>query len=246
MGIGAAIIGSAIVGAGASVAASKSAKKSQQAASRQVKKGVDQSVAEQRRQFDTMLELTQPRRDAETAAVGQLLNILGLGDSPVDMTDINIPGQDFAINEASRAIERSAAARGGLASGNTLAALQDRAQGIASQNFLSHYLAPLQAMALGPAGAQAGTAAMSLGVNVGNTITSGASQRANLAANTPNAWSGVNNAIQGGLSNYLLASNLGYFGGGSNPSLGSIPTDTAGALRSQAAAKNILFGGGYP
>lgn len=209
MGIGAAIIGSAIVGAGASALSSKSAGKAARASANAVKKGTDQSVAEQQRQFDLMMQMTQPRRDAENTALGQLMNVLGIGTESVDMTGLQIPGQDFAINEAQRAIERSAAARGGLASGNTLAALQDRAQGIASQNFLSHYLNPLMGVATGNANATAGQNALNLGVNVGNTISNGAMSRANILGQNNSPWLGINESVQGGLSNYLLMQQLG-------------------------------------
>lgn len=204
MGIGAAIIGSAVIGAGASVLNSKAQKDASQRSARAIKKSTDQSVAEQRRQFDTMLGLTEPRRDAENAALNQLLNVLGIGEETVDLSGLQIPGQDFAINEGSRAIERSAAARGGLVSGNTLTALQDRAQGIASQNFLSHYLAPLQNMALGNANMTAGQNALNLGVNVGNTITQGGANRANILAQNNSPWMGINQSVQGGIANYLL------------------------------------------
>ena len=198
IGTTAAIIGSAVIGAGASLIGGSGQ-------SRAVSEASQASVAEQRRQFDIAQQLTQPRREAENAALNQLRNILGIGTEQADISGLQIPGQQFAIDEASQAIERSAAARGGLASGNTLAELQSRALGITNQNFLSNFLNPLQNLALGGQGQQSAQGALNLGVNVGNTLGQAGVNRANILGQTV---SGVGGALQGGLSNFLLQSQL--------------------------------------
>lgn len=206
--VAAAIIGSALIGGGAAVISG-----GQQAGA--IEQGTEQSIAEQRRQFDISQQLTAPLREAEIARLGdeatarnQLLNVLGLGDQPFDPSSINIPGQDFAIGESQQAIERSAAAQGGLVSGNTLAELQERALGITNQNFLSNFLNPLQTLAR-PSGApglqQAGQSALNLGVNVGNQLAGQGVNRANIIGQT---FQGVTGALQGGLSNFLLNQQL--------------------------------------
>lgn len=192
--VAAAIIGS-VIGAGATVYTG-----SQQ--SKAIKKSTNTSVAEQRRQFDIAQELTKPRRDAENAALAQLLNVLGIGTGgQPDFSGVDIPGQQYAIDQSSRAIERSAAGQGGLISGNTLDALQRNALGITNQNFLSNYLNPLVGLATGNANQQAGQNALNLGVNVGNTLQQAGLNRANVIGAT---GQNVNNAIQGGISNYLV------------------------------------------
>lgn len=196
--VAAAIIGSAALGAGASLIAG-----GKQAGA--IEAGAESSISEQRRQFDIAQQLSAPQREAEDTARQQLLNVLGLGDQPFDPSTINIPGQQFAIDESQRAVERSAAARGGLVSGNTLAELQSRALGITNQNFLSNFLNTLQNLALGSAGQFAGQQALQLGVNVGNTQQSLGTNRANIIGSTV---SGVSGALQGGLSNFLLQSQL--------------------------------------
>jgi len=213
--VAAAIIGSAIVGGGAALIAG-----GQQAGA--IEQGAEQSIAEQRRQFDIAQQLTAPQREAEDAARQQLLNVLGLGDQPFDPSTINIPGQDFAISESQRAVERSAAARGGLVSGNTLAELQSRALGITNQNFLSNFLNPLQNLATGNAGQLAGQQAINLGVNVGNQLSGLGTNRANIIGSTV---SGVSGAIQGGLSNFLLQSQLNQGAGATN--INTIPVGGA-------------------
>lgn len=198
IGTTAAIIGSAVIGAGASALSA-----GKQAGA--IQAGSQASIAEQRRQFDISQQLTQPRREAENAALAQLQNVLGIGDQQADLSQIQIPGQQFAIDEASQAIQRAGSATGNLASGNTLAALQERALGITNQNFLSNFLNPLQNLALGGAGEQAGQNALNLGVNVGNTLQQTGVQRGNVIGA---GIQGVGSSLQSGLSNFLLQSQL--------------------------------------
>lgn len=227
MGIGAAIIGSAVVGAAGSAIAGN-------AQSNAIKDSSKNSIAFQQYQFDQSMAATQYQRDAEEAAINQLMSLLGIAPSgspsysatgptqysaggrpgargfggesrtPVQenspTSGINIPGQDWAIQQAMQAIERSAAAGGGLMSGNTLTAMQDRAQGIASQNYLTHYLQPLMGLAGGNAGQQAGQNAMQLGVNVGNTMSQAGTNRANVIGSTAG---GILSSINSGIGNYL-------------------------------------------
>lgn len=220
------VIAGAIAATGAVAGAVIGSKGAKKAAKTQLE-GVNASIAEQRRQFDVALELGAPRREAENAALNSLRGLLGLdGEAPDFSTFAETPGFQFTRDEALQATERNAAARGGLVSGNTLAALQDRAAGLASQNFLSTFLQPIQDLALGGAGTQAGNQAINLGVNVGNTIQSGADARASGIIGSTNAITGglgnLNQAIQGTISNQLLlqllkppAPSLGTFA--SNP-----------------------------
>ena len=195
---GGAILGSAVIGAGASLLGGN-----KQAGA--IEQGAESSIAEQRRQFDIAQGINAPRIAAEDAAREQLMNVLGLGNQPFDFSSVNIPGQQFAIDESQRAVERSAAARGGLVSGGTLAELQNRALGITNQNFASNFLNPLLGLAGGNAGQTAGQQALQFGVNVGNTQQNLGTNRANIIGQQ---FSGVNQAFQGGLSNYLLNQQL--------------------------------------
>lgn len=189
-----AIIGGAVIAGGASaIGASKQSKA--------VSESADASITEQRRQFDVSQELTRPRRDAENAALEQLSALLGLGGAGPDFSGINIPGQDFVLGQGQQAIERSAAARGGQISGNTLTDLTSFAQGVSNQNFLSNFLNPLLGLATGGAGAQSAGAAQNLGANIGNTLQTAGVNRANIIGQ---GFQGVNQAAQGGLSNFLL------------------------------------------
>ncbi len=183
------VIAGAIAGAGAlggAVIGSKGAKK----AAKIQQEGVSQSIAEQRRQFDISLELGAPRREAENEALNALRGLLGLGGEAPDASAFaQTPGFQFARDEALQATERQAAARGGVVSGNTLAALQNRAAGLAGQNFQSSFLNPILQLATGGAGLQAGQNALVTGQNIGQSIQAGAGARAGGGATTVRLWS---------------------------------------------------------
>ena len=215
------VIAGAIAGVGAiagGVIGAGGAKK----AARIQQEGVSESIAEQRRQFDVALELGAPRREAETEALNALRGLLGLGGEAPDVSAFaETPGFQFTRDEALQAVERQAAARGGVVSGNTLAALQNRAAGLAGQNFLSSFLNPITQLATGGAGLQAGQNALVLGQNIGQSIQSGAAARASGILGSTGAITGglsnLNQAIQGTISNVLLQnllvpaqSNIGF------------------------------------
>lgn len=83
--------------------------------------------------FDRDYSDTQAQRDLSIGAQNQLAVQLGLaeGDSSFETS----PGYQFLQDEARDQVERSAAAQGGLLSGAAMKALQDRAQGVASQDY---------------------------------------------------------------------------------------------------------------
>ena len=155
-GVGA--LGSAAVGA---FGASKAAKAQTQAA--------QQGLAAQERMFQQQVALQEPFRQAGLTAQNQLLTLLGMpgGDTgateygagvrPFGMADFEAdPGYAFRFKEGMQALERSAAARGGLMSGATGKALTRYGQEAASQEYMNAFnryqaeraarLNPLQAM----------------------------------------------------------------------------------------------------
>jgi len=83
------------------------------------------------------------------------------------------PGFRFALDEAARAVERGQGRLGMLASGNTLAALNDRATGLALQDFAAYkaglqpFLGAAQSAATGQAGVR--TAAAGTEYDAGKT-----------------------------------------------------------------------------
>lgn len=140
MGIETAILGSAALGAGAGLLGSRSASRAQTRAA-------DQAAATQREMFERQVELQAPFREAGLTAQNRLMTLLGLGGDPnaagygsaardFSMADYTAdPGYGFRMSEGMKALERSAAARGGLLSGATLKGTQRFGQDLASQEY---------------------------------------------------------------------------------------------------------------
>jgi hypothetical protein len=133
----------------------------------------------QRQMFERQVELQRPFREAGEQALNKLIpasdyQTFGMQQFQAD------PGYAFRLSEGQKALERSAAARGGLMSGGALKAAQRYGQEMGSQEYQNAFnryqteqqsrLNPLQSLAgLGQTGAQnIGSAAQQYGVNVGN------------------------------------------------------------------------------
>lgn len=98
-----------------------------------------QANATQRYIFDQQRKDTQPWRDAGRTALGQMQDVDFL-ERDFTMDDFQAdPGYNFRMQEAQKAIERSAAARGGLQSGRTLKELARYSQDYASNEFSNAY-----------------------------------------------------------------------------------------------------------
>lgn len=92
----------------------------------------------QRYMYDTTRSDLAPWRDAGARAIPQLEN----GDFQRDFTMSDFtkdPGYDFRMAEGAKALERSAAARGGLNSGGTMKALSRYGQDFASNEYTNAY-----------------------------------------------------------------------------------------------------------
>lgn len=206
MPIGAAIVGSSIISGGLGARGSRKAAQSQE-------RGNLAAIEEERRQFDKIIELTQPGRDVGNAALNQLAGIFGVGGEGIDANTLsetfrNLPGSEFLINEAERGVGASFAARGGAFGGNAIRALGERTAGIAENQVINRLL---QLAGFGPQAtgqAVAGTSGTSN--NIASLLSGIGAARAGGFAG---AAGSVNNAFQGGLSNFLLAQGLGLFGG---------------------------------
>ena len=192
-----AVVGSSLSGANAS---SKAA--STQAAA------ADRAAEGQERMFERQVELSEPWRKAGETALNKLVP-LATEYTPFSMAQFQAdPGYGFRMSEGMKALERSAAARGGLLSGATLKGIQRFGQDLGSQEYQNAFnryqaerqarLAPLQSLAgVGQTTAQQiGEAGMRTAQNVGETLTSGAAARAS-------GYVGGANALTQGLGTYL-------------------------------------------
>lgn len=137
----------------------------------------------------------------------------------------NSPDYAFARDEGMRGIERTAAARGGIASGNTLASLARFNSGLATQNY-GNYVNRLSA--LGGVGQTSSEGLADrrnqLAINVGNNAISGAGSRASGIQQRSAGLQGFGSDLLG-LGGYLSSfrnPGTGYSGGLSSDQISNI------------------------
>lgn len=115
----------------------------------QAAKGAEAGIDESRRQYDQSRKDLERWRLSGEGALGDIGSVLGIGPdgNPVapDMSRFTLsPDYKFTMDENLKAVQGSAAAAGGLYSGNALKAIQDRSANVASgefTNFLNRRLA---------------------------------------------------------------------------------------------------------
>lgn len=140
-----AIAGAGALSAGAGLFGASQAAKAQKSAA-------NRAADTQTAMFERQIELQEPFRQAGLTAQNKILTVLGLegGDtaSPefgkyardFSMADFEAdPGYGFRMSEGMKALERSAAARGGLLSGSTLKGIQRFGQDTASQEYINAF-----------------------------------------------------------------------------------------------------------
>ena len=234
----AAVVGSSLIGAGAS----SSAARTQAAAA-------DRAAELQREQFERQVELQAPFREAGVRALPELEAASRY--TPFGMEQFQAdPGYGFRLSEGQKALERQAAARGGLISGGALKAAQRFGQEMGSQeytNAFNRYQTERQAR-LNPLQSLAGMAQTSVGQlgQAGQAYATGAGEAMGAAAQArASGYMGGANALSQGLSQYM-----GYSQGQERNALlrRSIDRQTpgGGALDfSGGASGGFGTGGGY-
>ena len=142
---GAAILGAGALGAGAGIYGSSQAAKAQKSAAN---RAADSQMA----MFNRQVELQEPFRQGGLTAQNRLLTLLGLegGETGApdygryakdfSMSDFEAdPGYGFRISEGMKALERSAAARGGLLSGAAMKGITRFGQDTAANEYTAAY-----------------------------------------------------------------------------------------------------------
>jgi hypothetical protein len=223
-----AIGGAALIGAGASIIGGNKAANAQKDATAANTALQQDQMAEAARQYDQSRADLAPYRNAGYTALGSLSGGTAAGgefNRPYTMNDLTMdPGYQFRLNEGTRGVEASAAARGGALSGATMKALAQYNQGYASNevnNAYARYSSDLtgrfnrlsgiagtgqQAVNSGNAAGQDLVTNNQIGVNnISSNNNAAANARSSQYQNTANAIGGVANTI-GGLA-------LGGFGG---------------------------------
>ena len=166
--------------------------------------------------------------DTTAPGYGKYTKDFGMSDFTAD------PGYQFRLKTGLESLERSAAARGMGLSGAALKGITDYSQNKASDEYTNAFnryqtnrtaqLAPLQSLYAGGQAAAAGSAAQAgaLGTNLGNTYTGlgqGIAQADVAAGNAQasgylNQSNAVTNALNQGMSSYIMSNYLGGMGGG--------------------------------
>ncbi len=204
-GIATAIVAGAVI---SGVAAKRSADKGAAAA----KYGTDTAVGESRRQFDIQRGDQLPFIETGQSALARLRQLFGLsrGDDPGGEGDLSVfeesPGYQFRKEQGEAAINRSLATRGKALSGEGVTEGIRFASGLASQEFGSFFDRLASLAGIGQTGAAISASAGSASAGqVGRASTIGGIAEGNARAS---GYEGINNAIQGGLSNFLLLQQL--------------------------------------
>ena len=213
-----AIVGSAVIG---SYAAGEAGKQQAQAAgdAARVQSDASRYAANlQQKQYEENVQRQQPFYQAGVNALPELVQASKYTPFGQEQFQAD-PGYAFRLSEGQKALERSAAARGGLISGGAMKAATRYGQDMGSQEYTNAFnryqaerqarLGPLQSLTgmgqttaqqLGSAGAQNASAIGNYGMQGANATAEGYMGAANARAS---GYMGTANAINSGLSNYL-------------------------------------------
>ena len=213
-----AVVGSAVVGA---YSADRASKTQSEAAERAA--GVQSDAARyaaklQQRQYEENVKRQQPFYQAGVNALPELVQASKYTPFGMDQFEQD-PGYGFRLSEGQKALDRSAAARGGLISGGALKAATRFGQEMGSQEYTNAFnryqteraarLNPLQSLTgMGQTTAAGlGSAGQTMASNVGNLGVAGATATGEGYMGAANArasgYMGAYNALNSGLTNYL-------------------------------------------
>lgn len=209
------VAGAAVVGAGIGAYATMSAGEAQADAAKsaaQSSAGAQVYATDvQKQMFDKQLELQKPWQEAGVNALGKLTSGINSGQfgtvnpfsfTGADFNKFQDPGYAFRLAEGNRALNQSAAARGGLISGNALKAAQRYGQEMGSQEFQNAYNRALTGY---NANQQANTLAYNQLAGVSNTGQTSAQQIGAAGQNTANAIGNIAMTNAANQGNALLA-----------------------------------------
>jgi hypothetical protein len=206
-GIATAIGAAAVVGAGASIYAGNKAAGA-------AKSAANSSIGEQQREYDQARADQAPWRTTGSSALNKIAQLYGLdtvdengnvvkGTGKADFSSFaTTPDYQFTLGQGQDAINRSAAARGGLLSGAAVKAGETFAGGLASQQF-GDYVSRLSGIA--GAGQAATNATQAAGTNMANAnsqaIVGAGNARASAYSDMGQTIGNTANSLS---SNYLL------------------------------------------
>lgn len=195
---GTAIVASSLISGGLSYLGSQSAADATENAA-------DKSAETALEMYNQTREDLSGYRDIGGKATTSISDLLGYNGEAAQKSAFAAyqadPSYQFMLDQGTQAIERSAAAKGGLFSGNTGISLQNYGQNMANASYSDYYnrLAGLASMGQNAAG-QTGSA--------GSSAASSASQAYSSTANSSDAgfYSDLSNILNKGIQNYMTYS----------------------------------------
>jgi hypothetical protein len=216
--VGTAIVGSSLVNAYSSDKASRTQSEAAERAAETQAAAARYAADLQQQQYRENVQRQQPFYEAGVNALPELVQASRY--TPFSMEQFTAdPGYAFRLSEGTKALDRSAAARGGLISGGALKAATRFGQDMGSQEYTNAFnryqterearLGPLRTLTGmgGTTASNLGSAGQTMASNVGNYGMAGANATAEGYMGAANArasgYMGTYNAINSGLSNYL-------------------------------------------
>jgi len=227
--MGAAIIGSAVVGGVASYVGGKKVAKATGKAARKAQESADYATDVQKEMYEQTRADQEPWRLAGKQALKQIQQTPDFQFTADSFEQFKDPGYEFRMQEGASALEGGAAARGNVLSGAQGKALTRYGQDVASQEYgnafnralTTHNVELAKQQALAGVGQSAtnvvSRAGMQTAGNIGNITTQSAAQQGNAAIAGAQAQANMyGNIAQSGnqaIGNYLLYQNLQNKGG---------------------------------
>lgn len=205
--VGAGVAGS-VVSSRAQASAAEDAAEAQQQSS-------DAAIAEQQRQFDTIVDLMKPYVEAGESSLAQQMGLIGLSGEAEQQQAIqaleNSPQMQSMISQGESALLQNAAATGGLRGGNTQQALSQYRPQLLAQMIESQYgkLGGITALGQASAGGQA-AAAQNTASNVGALLQQQGAAQAGAALASGQARGQLAGNIAGSIG---TLAGMGVFGG---------------------------------
>jgi hypothetical protein len=232
----------------------------------------EQALAFQREMYKQTREDFAPYRESGVANLNQLNTLLGLGTNtgatdfgrfktadftPADFAANKDPGYAFRISEGLKAIDRQAAARGGLISGNALKAASGYSSDLASQEYNAAFnrfqtirgntLSPFQtgAAAGQSAAAMQGQANLNFGTAGANTASANNAAYGQFGQGATGAYGTLGTGTYNAIGNYGQGTTgvLGAYGTNVSNNLLGAGNATASGYIGQANAINSGISG---
>lgn len=203
----------ALAGAGAAAYGADQSNKAIGTASGAQQRAMQQSLDEQRRQYEIAQQNMAPWLQAGSRALGAQQELMGLGGDYQNALAAlaKSPGYQFRLQQGQQALDAGLASRGGMGSGKAMTAAQEYGQNFASNEYGNrlNQLAGLSGTGQTAAG-NLGSLGANYAQNYGGTLQGGANALGSAAINAANATqSSILGGANLGLGIYRARNNQG-------------------------------------